>query len=102
MARDDMGMGFESSTGGKFSGGARPKKKRMKKKTMFRKKRPSANIRFDYKDLPTIVPFLTEEGKIVAGRVSGLRAIQQRELTLAVKRARHLAFLSPTNKYCIS
>jgi small subunit ribosomal protein S18 len=74
------------------------KKKRMKKKTNFRKKRPPISLEFDYKELNKIVPFLTDEGKIVGARISGLRAFQQRQLTLAVKRARQVAFVSPTGR----
>lgn len=74
------------------------KKKRMKKKTNFRKKRPPITLEFDYKDLSKIAPFLTDEGKIVGARISGLRAFQQRQLTLAVKRARQVAFVSATNR----
>jgi small subunit ribosomal protein S18 len=74
------------------------KKKRMKKKMSFRKRRPPASLTFDYKDLNSMLPFLTDEGKLVAARVSGLSAIQQRRLTVAVKRARHLSFISPIYK----
>ncbi len=83
--------------GGKSADGAR-RKKRGKKKIMFRKRRPPADMKFDYKDLNTMLPFMTEEGKIVAARVSGLSAHQQRGLTLAIKRARHLGFISPVHK----
>lgn len=78
--------------------GAGMKKRRAKKKTTFRKKRPPINLEFDYKDLSKLAPFLTEDGKIVGARISGLRAFQQRQLTLAVKRARHLGFVSPINR----
>jgi len=74
----------------------------MKKKTLFRKKRPPADLSFNYKDLNSYLPFITEEGKLVAARVSGLSAKQQRDLTLAVKRARHVAFISAVNKNIIS
>jgi small subunit ribosomal protein S18 len=74
------------------------KKKRPKKKTNFRKKRPPLSLEFTYKDLSKLAPFLTDEGKIVGARVSGLRAFQQRQLTLAVKRARHIGFVSPTHR----
>jgi small subunit ribosomal protein S18 len=78
------------------------KKKRTKKKMSFRKKRPPADLTFNYRDLNSYLPFITEEGKLVAARVSGLSAKQQRDLTLAVKRARHLAFISAVNKNIIS
>lgn len=64
----------------------------------FRKKRPPASLTFNYKDLDSLLPFLTEEGKIVPGRVSGLRASQQRDLTISVKRARQVAFISAVNR----
>ncbi|MCS6857775.1 MAG: 30S ribosomal protein S18 [Sandaracinaceae bacterium] len=48
---------------------------------------------FDYKDPATLKHFLTERGKILPRRISGLSAKQQRQLALAVKRARILALL---------
>ena len=47
----------------------------------------------DYKDSDTLKKFLTEGGKILPRRLTGLSAKQQRQLTLAIKRARHLALL---------
>jgi small subunit ribosomal protein S18 len=52
--------------------------------------------RFDYKDVQTLKYFITERGKIVPRRVSGLTALQQRDLALAVKRARNIALLPYT------
>ncbi|MGB0679908.1 MAG: 30S ribosomal protein S18, partial [Polyangiales bacterium] len=40
--------------------------------------------------------FLTERGKIVPRRISGLTAKQQRALTQAVRRARNIALLPYT------
>lgn len=45
----------------------------------------------DYKDRPLLGAFLTERFKIIPRRISGNCAGHQRELALAVKRARHLA-----------
>ena len=84
---------------GSFKG--KKKKKKFKKRPSFRKKRPPATLKFNYRDLASIASFLTEEGKIVPARVSGLSAQQQRELTRAVKLARDLAFLSPKRKIFI-
>lgn len=47
----------------------------------------------DYKDERRLRRFTTERGKIVPKRVSGTCAKHQRQLTKAVKRARHLALL---------
>ena len=47
----------------------------------------------DYKDIPRLRKFVTERGKILPKRMSGNCAAHQRELTIAIKRARHLALL---------
>jgi small subunit ribosomal protein S18 len=47
----------------------------------------------DYKDVDTLKKFLTEGGKILPRRLTGLSAKQQRHVTLAIKRARHIALL---------
>ncbi len=47
----------------------------------------------DYKDVKTLKAFVTERGKIVPKRIFGTCARHQRQLTEAVKRARHLALL---------
>ncbi|MEO0004492.1 MAG: 30S ribosomal protein S18 [candidate division WOR-3 bacterium] len=46
----------------------------------------------DYKD-PRLKDYLTERGKIVSSRVSGLCARHQRRLAKAIKTARNLALL---------
>ena len=45
----------------------------------------------DYKDLETLRQYVTETGKIVPSRITGTGANYQRQLSLAVKRARYLA-----------
>lgn len=50
----------------------------------------------DYKDVDTLKKFLTEGGKILPRRLTGLSAKQQRHVTTAIKRARHLALLPYT------
>jgi small subunit ribosomal protein S18 len=47
----------------------------------------------DYKDVDLLRKFITERGKILPRRISGLTAKQQRDLTIAVKRARIIALL---------
>ena len=46
----------------------------------------------DYKDLPRLRKYVTERAKIIPRRVTGTCAFHQRELTVAIKRARHMAF----------
>ncbi len=58
--------------------------------------KPSEPI--DYKDLDLLRKFITERGKILPRRISGLTTQQQRDLTTAVKRARLLAMLPFINK----
>lgn len=47
----------------------------------------------DYKDIAKLRRYLSERAKILPRRVTGTCAHHQRELTLAIKRARHLALL---------
>ena len=47
----------------------------------------------DYKDVPRLKRYLSDIAKIIPRRVTGTCARHQRQLTVAVKRARHLAFL---------
>ncbi len=47
----------------------------------------------DYKDYPKLRRYISERSKILPRRVTGTCARHQRELTAAIKRARHLALL---------
>jgi len=47
----------------------------------------------DYKDIKLLKEYITETGKIMPARVTGTSAKYQRQLTKAIKRARHLALL---------
>jgi small subunit ribosomal protein S18 len=58
--------------------------------------KPSEPI--DYKDVDLLRKFVTERGKILPRRITGLTAQQQRDLTLAIKRARILALLPYINR----
>jgi len=53
----------------------------------------------DYKDPGLLRYFVTDRGKIVPRRVSNTCAKHQRDLTLAIKRARVIAFLPFTTNY---
>lgn len=50
----------------------------------------------DYKDVTRLKRFVSERSKILPRRVTGTCARHQRELTVAIKRARHLALLPYT------
>lgn len=47
----------------------------------------------DYKDINTLMQFITERGKILPRRITGVSAYHQKKLTAAIKRARHVALL---------
>ncbi len=47
----------------------------------------------DYKDVAKLRRFISERAKILPRRVTGTCARHQRELTISIKRARHLALL---------
>ena len=47
----------------------------------------------DYKDEKKLSRFVSEQGKIIPKRITGTCAKHQRQLTQAIKRARHLALL---------
>ena len=51
----------------------------------------------DYKEVDLLKKFITERGKILPRRLTGLTAKQQRDLTNAVKRARIVALLPFVN-----
>jgi small subunit ribosomal protein S18 len=64
-----------------------------RKYSRFEKPRPPADLKFDYKDIQMLRKYLSEHAKIVPSRITRLNATQQRALTLAIKRARHLGLL---------
>ncbi len=51
----------------------------------------------DYKDVAKLRKYITERGKILPRRISGNCAVHQRQLTVAVKRARQIALLPFTS-----
>ena len=51
----------------------------------------------DYKDIGRLRKFISERAKILPRRVTGTCAPHQRQLTVAIKRARHIALLPYIN-----
>ena len=51
------------------------------------------NLVIDYKQVDKLKKYVSEKGKILPRRVTGLCAKHQRDLTIAIKRARHIALL---------
>lgn len=56
-------------------------------------------VTIDYKDLATLKNYITETGKIVPSRITGTKSFYQRQLSVAVKRARFLALLPYTDQH---
>ncbi len=52
----------------------------------------------DYKDVDLLRKFITERGKILPRRITGLTSKQQRDITLGIKRARLVALLPFINQ----
>lgn len=66
------------------------KRQQRKKKCPF----TAAGIKdIDYKDIETLRKFITERGKILPRRITGVSSYHQKRLTQAIKRARHIALL---------
>ena len=53
----------------------------------------------DYKDIRLLSRYITEKGKIVPSRITGVSKKKQKDLSKAIKRARFLGLLSYTNKF---
>ena len=69
---------------------ARPVVRRRKKVCIF----CADKVEFiDYKDVAKLRKFISERGKILPRRISGTCAKHQRELNIAIKRARQVALL---------
>ena len=85
--RGDRDRGDRGDRGGR-EGGSRRKRFAMV---------ADKNLVLDYKNPQLLKNFLSDRGKIVPARISGLTARQQRQLTKAIKRARMLALLPFTS-----
>lgn len=59
----------------------------------MRKVKTNPNLYFDYRDVKTLQRYIDVYGRIEPISKTGLTAKQQRQLAVAVKRARHLALL---------
>ena len=53
----------------------------------------SLDQKIDYKDIDLLKLFITEQGKILPRRVTGVTVQQQRQIAKAIKRARILSLL---------
>ncbi len=73
-------------------------KKTFRKKILKPRKRSvkyviEKDLQISYKDVDLIRKYLTDRGKIISRRLSGVTAQQQRQISNAIKRARYLGLL---------
>ena len=54
-------------------------------------------VQIDYKDIGILKDFINENGKIIPARITGTKAKYQRQLDVAIKRARVLALIHYTD-----
>lgn len=78
------------------------KLKRQQQNPLFKRKKfcrfTAANVEHvDYKDVDTLKDFIQENGKIMPARLTGTKALYQRQVDTAIKRARYLALLPYTD-----
>jgi len=75
----------------------RPQGSRFQKKFFHRRKFcrfcSDSSLKIDYKQPLSLNDFLTERGKIMPRRITGTCSKHQREITIAIKRARSIALL---------
>lgn len=74
-------------------GGDGPRRFMRKKINRFYTVFSEKTTAIDFKDTERLGKFLTEKGKIVPRRITGLNSKQQRVLARAIKRARHAGLL---------
>ncbi|MDI3481053.1 MAG: small subunit ribosomal protein [Tepidanaerobacteraceae bacterium] len=79
----------------KTEGGLKQKKLKKKKVCSFCMDKVET---IDYKEYNRLRKFITERGKILPRRITGNCAKHQRQLTLAIKRARNIALLPFTTE----
>ncbi|MDH3287615.1 MAG: 30S ribosomal protein S18 [Betaproteobacteria bacterium] len=100
MARRGKSGGRGGRKGGKFSKGkGRDSRGRGQ---LFRRRKfcrfTAEGIKWvDYKDVNLLKDFINENGKIIPARITGTKARYQRQLSVAINRARYLALLPYTD-----
>ena len=87
---------------GKGKNDKKDKDKKRGAKNLFRRKKfcrftVEKIKQIDYKDVDLLKDFINENGKIIPARITGTKAHYQRQLSVAIKRARFLALLPYTD-----
>jgi small subunit ribosomal protein S18 len=87
---------------GKGKNDKKDKDKKRGAKNLFRRKKfcrftVEKIKQIDYKDVDLLKDFINENGKIIPARITGTKARFQRQLSVAIKRARFLALMPYTD-----
>ena len=96
--REDRDERRESTVKSRLRARARKKARKQKKRSGFVRRKvcrfcADSSVEINYKDAKALRLFTTEIGKLIPRRISGNCAKHQRQLAMAVKRARHIAIL---------
>jgi len=104
MARQGMsrGGGGRGRGKGKFGKGGKGRDTRGGRGQLFRRRRfcrfTAEKVKeIDYKDIGVLKEFINENGKIIPARITGTKARYQRQLSVAINRARFLALMPYTD-----
>ena len=85
--------------GGEGRGGGGGGGSRFSRRKKFCRFTAEGVTHIDYKDLGTLKGYISETGKIVPSRITGTKSFYQRQLAVAIKRARFLALLPYTDQH---
>jgi small subunit ribosomal protein S18 len=93
------GEGREGRDGREGRGGGGGGGSRFSRRKKFCRFTAEGVTHIDYKDLGTLKGYVSETGKIVPSRITGTKSFYQRQLAVAIKRARFLALLPYTDQH---
>ena len=96
---DRGGSGSDDRRGGGGGAGGSSGGSRFSRRKKFCRFTAEGVKYIDYKDLATLKGYVTETGKIVPSRITGTKSFYQRQLAVAIKRARFLALLPYTDQH---
>jgi len=102
MSRGGGGRGRGKGKFGKGGKGGKGRDTRGGRGQLFRRRRfcrfTAEKVKeIDYKDIGVLKEFINENGKIIPARITGTKARYQRQLSVAIQRARFLALLPYTD-----
>ena|SRR5262245_13206929 len=84
--------------GGRFGkDGKKPQNRGLFRRRKFCRFTAEKIKQVDYKDIAILKDFINENGKIIPARITGTKARYQRQLSVAINRARFLALLPYTD-----